>query len=75
MNAHVLINYELELHLKYPYIPMEEVIMNMLNEDDVVDNGQIGDVVGRVGFKDAKSASIILKQFLEQRPTNVTPLI
>jgi len=33
-------------------------------------------VVARVRFKDAKTALVILKQFLEQRPfKDVTPLI
>ena len=36
---------------------------------------QISDVVDRVGFRDAKSALVILKQIMERRPTNVTPLI
>jgi hypothetical protein len=41
-----------------------------------VDNVQIGDVVvERIIFKDAKRALVTLKQFWEQRPTNVTPLI
>ena len=41
-----------------------------------VDNVQIGDVVvDKVGFKDAKNALVTLKQFLEQRPTDVAPLI
>src|ERR1700738_5238259 len=41
-----------------------------------VDNVQIGDVVvDRVGFKDAKKALVTLRQFLKQKPTDVTPLI
>ena len=52
-------------------------------KDDVVDNEAIeevdnvqidGVVVDRVGFKDAKSASLTLKQFLEQKPIDVRPL-
>ena len=40
------------------------------------DNVQIGDVViDRVGSKDIKSALLTLKQFLEQRPIDITPLI
>ena len=68
-----------------PYIPIEEEIISTLDERDnapdnepieEVDNMQIGDVVvDRVGFHDVESALLTLKQFLEQRPTGVTPLI
>ena len=52
---------------------MMHLIMNSLKE---VDNVQIGDVmVDRVGFKNVESALMTLKQILEQRHTNSTPLI
>ena len=42
-----------------------------IEEVDIV---RIGDVViARVGFQDAKSTLMTLKQFLEQRPSDVTP--
>ena len=75
MNAHEFINYELEFNPNNPYIPIKEEIIGMLDGGgDVVDNVQISDVViDRVGFKDVESALVTLKQFLEQRPSDVTP--
>ena len=71
--------------MNIPQIPIEEEIISTLDERDdapdnepieEVDNMQIGDVVvDRVGFQDVESALLTLKQFLEQRPTGVTPLI
>jgi hypothetical protein len=41
-----------------------------------VDNVQISNkVVDSVGFKDAKSALVTLKECLEQRPIDVTPFV
>ena len=72
MNAHEFIHYELEFDLNNPYIPNLEEIIGMLDERrdafdnepiEGVDNVQISDVVvDRVGFKDAKSALVTLKQ-------------
>ena len=68
-----------------PYIHIEEEIISTLDERDdapnnepieEVDNMQIGVVVvDRLGFQDVESALLTLKQFLEHRPTGVTPLI
>jgi hypothetical protein len=84
MNAHEFINYELEFDPNNPYIPIKEEIIGMLdgrgdavdNEPiEEVDNVQISDVViDSLGFKDdVESALVTLKQFLEQRPSDVTP--
>ena len=84
MNAHEFINYEVEFTLNNLYIPIEKEIISMLDaRDDATDNKpieevgnvQINDVVDRVGFKDAKSVLVHLKQILEQRHIDVTPLI
>ena len=79
MNVLEFINNELDSYLNNLYIPIEVGIIGMLDEiDNAADNGpieeasnvQIGDVlVDRVGFKDAESELVILKQM----PTNVTP--
>lgn len=85
MNAHEFINYEIEFYLYNLYIPMEEEIIGIFNgRNDAIDNQfikeakivQIGEVVvDELSFKDAKSALVALKQFLEQRPLDVTSLI
>ena len=85
MNAHELITLELGIDLDNLYILIEEEIINMIDERHYatdnepmkkVDNVQIGDVVvNKVGLKDAKNALVTLKQFWEQRPTDVAPLI
>lgn len=79
MDVLEFINNELDSYLNNLYIPIEVGIIGMLDEiDNAADNGpieeasnvQIGDVlVDRVGFKDAESELVILKQM----PTNVTP--
>lgn len=85
MNAHEFINYEIEFYLHNLYIPMEEEIIGIFNgRNDAIENQfikeakivQIGEVVvDELSFKDAKSALVALKQFLEQRPLDVTSLI
>ena len=85
MNTFEFINYELHFDSSYPYTPIEEEIIGMLNEIDVavdsepikeVDNVQIGDVlVDRIRFEDDDSALATLKQFLEQIPIVVPPRI
>lgn len=51
---------------------MTQLTMNPLE----VDNAQTVDVVAdRVGFKGAESTLVTLKQFLEQKPIDLTPLI
>jgi hypothetical protein len=83
MNAHELINYELEFDLTYT--PIEEEIIGMLDERDAatdnehikeVDNVQIRDVVvNKVGFKNVESALVTSKFFLEPKTSDVTPFI
>jgi hypothetical protein len=73
------------INLNNPYTFIEEEIIGNLDErDDAIDNERIeevdnvhiGDVVvNKIGIKDAKSAFLTLKQFLEQRRSGVTPLI
>ena len=68
MNAHEIVNYELDFDLNNSYKPIEEEVIDMLDErDDVVDNAlveevdnvQIDDaVVDRVGFKDVEGALV-----------------
>lgn len=81
-NGHMFINYELEFDLNNLYSQIEEEIICMLDErDDIIhsqpieeaNNMQINDVVvDRVRFKDIESALVTFKQYLEQRPTNIT---
>ena len=76
---------ELEFNLNNVYIPIEDEIIGMLDErDDAVDNKPIEEVhivwisnvmVYRIRFKDVEIAILTWKQFLEQKPTFVTPLI
>ena len=84
MNVHEFINYEVEFDLNNSYILIEEEIISMLDESDdaidnepieEIDNVQIGDTIDRVGFKDVESALVTLRQVLDRRPTNVTPII
>ena len=86
LNAHEFIHCELEVeHLNTPYMNVEKEFMNMLDERidatnnqpiEEADNVQIGVViVNKVGFKDVENAFVTSKQILEQKPTNVTPLI
>lgn len=85
MNAHEFINNELELDLNNSYVLIEEEIIGMFDERNdatdneptkEIDNVQISDVlVNKVRFKDVENALVTFKQNLEQRPTNVTPLI
>ena len=45
MNAHEFNDYELEIHLNNPYIPIEEEIIDMLDErDDATNNEFIEEV-------------------------------
>jgi len=85
IDAHKFVYYELEFDLNNPYIPTNEEIMDILDEKnnaivnetiEKANNVKINDVmVDRIGFKDAESALVTLKQFLEQRPIDVTSLI
>jgi hypothetical protein len=73
VNAHEFINYEPGFDLNNPCVPIKEEIISMLDEeDDATDNEpieevdimQIGDVVvDKVGFKNAKNASVTLHIF------------
>jgi hypothetical protein len=75
----------LEFDLNNLYAPAEEESKGMLdgrsdatNNEPIaeVDNLQIYDVVvDKVGLKDVESALVTLKQFIEQRPTDVTHFI
>lgn len=84
MNAQVFISYELEVVLNNPCILNEDEFICMFNERDdaivnnfmeVVENVQIGDVVDRVWFKDAKCAFGDLETIFRTKPIDVTPLI
>ncbi len=45
MSAHEFMNYEQKIHLKNPYMPIEEKIVGMLDErTDLVGNGPIEEV-------------------------------
>ena len=55
---------------------MKEMMQLTKKSIEEVDDVQIGDdVVDRVGFKDVQSARATLNRILEQRPTDVTPLM
>ena len=85
MNTHEFITYELDFNLNNPYLPTKEEIIGMLDDKDNATNNepieevdivQIDDVVvDKVRVKDVKNTLMTLKQFLEQRHLDVTPLI
>ena len=82
MHAHELVNYDLEFDLTYT--PIEEEIISMLDEKDAATDNEhikeVGDVqirdvvVNKAWLKNVESALVTSKVFLEQKPSDVTPL-